>query len=144
MSDWYERVASERMAVDASFNARLSESPLTNQQWGLVMTALTFDIENPDDPERARIVPDTDAVEDVLPAVREAGGQLGAGGAGGGASNRGESIGLLGRLKSALGVGDGTDGLEDAIERLAAEYAQRLQERLEKEGRWTEVCRRAA
>jgi aryl-alcohol dehydrogenase-like predicted oxidoreductase len=57
MSDkWTDMLAGARMQVDQQFQSRLERSEFTNQEWGLVMTAVEFEIQNADDPENARAV----------------------------------------------------------------------------------------
>jgi len=52
--DWTDRIAGERMAVDKQFADRVEGSSFSNQQWGLVMTAVEFEIEEPASPPRPR------------------------------------------------------------------------------------------
>jgi hypothetical protein len=145
---WQELIAGARMTVDQEFSSRVMESEFSRQQWGLVMTAVEFDIENPDDPERARLVADTSKVEHVLPELDEVGGAMGPGGAGGGRApgGGGGGGGLLDSLKQLLGGGGGGDDEERmaAADALAQEYATELQAHLESSGRWGEIREAAA
>jgi hypothetical protein len=134
---WQELIAGARMTVDQEFSSRVRDSEFSRQQWGLVMTAVEFDIESPDDPEQARLVADTSKVEHVLPELDNLQGQMGPGGAAGGRSGGG----LLDSLKSVLGGGGGGNDEERlaAADALAQEYATELQAHLESSGRWDEV-----
>jgi len=141
-NDWTDRIAGERMEVDQLFNDRVAASSFSSQQWGLVMTAVEFEIENPGDPQSARIVADTSKLPSIMPELDRIeqqsamGGTPSKGGDGGG--------GLLSGIKDALGVGGGGDQqrTEEAAE-LAQDYAERLQEKLESNGRWQSVCEQA-
>jgi len=136
MADWYSRAAHERVQVDQTFNARLRDKPVTAHQWGLLMTAIEFDIVNPEEPERARIVPDVSKVDSVLEQVKEAED----------ASNAPapDSPGVVERVKRTLGLSDPEDPYKRAARSLASQYATELQEELEEQGRWEESCQRAA
>ena len=136
-------IAGERMQLDQEFADRVEASSFNRQQWGLVMTALEFEIEDPADPDEARIVPDASKVPAIIPELDNVG-QQGPMGAGSGSESGG---GLLDSVKGALGLGVGESGddprLDEATE-LGREYGERLQERLESNGRWNAVCERAA
>lgn len=137
---WLDRVAGLRMEFDSEFSEVVAESPFTNQQWGLIMTAAEFRIEDPDEPDAATLIP----VTDKLPAVMSQVEQLdeGMGGLGGGTGGAGG--GIVDSVRDRLGIGDGDDELVAAAEDLLGEYADGFQERLVAEGRWEEVCAIAA
>lgn len=142
MTDWQDVIVGDRMVVDDEFSSRVEGSRFSRQEWGLVMTATTFEIEDAGDEEAARIVADTSQLPAVLPELEKVAsmGPMG--------QQREESSGGGGVLDSvfdALGFGGGAGGsgvdeekLEDA-ERLVAAYAEELQAHLEAEGRWQEV-----
>jgi hypothetical protein len=142
MSDnsWTDRVVSERMQVDQEFSSRIADSRFSNQEWNLIMTATEFEIADPDDPEQAKIVANTENVEQILPELeklREQSPQMG-----GGAGTKSGDEGVLGSIKQALGVdggGGSTDAEHQAAEELTAEYAERLQSHLESRGRWESI-----
>ncbi|WP_226012609.1 DUF5799 family protein [Halomicrobium salinisoli] len=146
--DWTSSIAAERMELDSEFNDRVEASSFSNQQWNLVMTAIELEIEDPGDPETARIVPDTSSLPTIMPELDRVEQQSmmgGAGGDGGGGGGSGGG-GLLGGVKDALGLGSG-GGDDERIgeaEQLAEQYCERLQEKLESSGRWEGVRRRAA
>jgi hypothetical protein len=147
MSDWQDRVVGARMSVDQEFTDRVSQSEFSRQQWGLIMTAVEFEVEHADDPDRARIVADTSKLPHVVPeldsiqqqaAPMQTGGDPGGGGGG-----------LLDSLMRRFGLGGGGAAASDderrrAAESLAQEYASELQAHLEAEGRWEEVRSAAA
>lgn len=144
MSDWTDAIVGDRMAVDREFNDRVAGSQFTSQEWGLIMTATEFDIENADDPEEARVVADTSKVPQIMPEldnIRE--GMAAMGGAPGGQSGGSSGGGFVGQIKSALGLGGGSDGPDEeklaAAEALAQEYADELQTRLESSNKWEQV-----
>ncbi|MDQ2051307.1 DUF5799 family protein [Natronolimnohabitans sp. A-GB9] len=153
---WTDRIVGARMAVDQEFTSRVESSQFSSQQWSLIMTATEFEIEHPEDPDRARIVADTDQVEQIIPELENmpTGGMGGMGGPGQGqGQGRSDSSssggGVLDSIKGALGLGGG-DGDDDhaeklqAAEQLTQEYADELQSHLESEGRWEPVRQAAA
>lgn len=144
---WMDRIVGDRMAVDREFTERVNESRFSSQQWGLIMTATEFEIRNPADPENARLVADTEKLPQIMPELEKIDAQVqAAGGAGGSTGSSGGSGGLLGSLKSALGLGGSGASDEDqqAAKALVAEYADRLQQRLEEQGKWEPTCEMAA
>jgi hypothetical protein len=146
MSEWTDAIVGERMTVDNEFNDRVTASRFSSQEWGLIMTATEFEIENPDDPENARIVADTSSLPAIMPELENVRSQVAAmGGApGGDGGGGGSGGGLVDSIKGALGLGGGgSDGPSDeemeAAERLVQEYADELQAHLEDVGKWERV-----
>jgi hypothetical protein len=146
-NDWTGRIAGARMTVDQQFTDRVEASSFSNQQWGLVMTAIEFEIDGPGDPESARIVADTSRLGSIMPELDKVGNQAPMGGPGAGSkSGGGASGGLLSGVKSMLGMGggDGDDEQRAEAEQLAQAYADELQSELESKGRWESLCEQAA
>ncbi|WP_435144677.1 DUF5799 family protein [Halobaculum sp. P14] len=144
MSDWTDAIVGDRMAVDRKFSEQVNASQFSNQQWGLIMTATEFDIEHADDPERARIVADTERLPGIIPELDNIANQMNAaagGGADGGRSSGNPIGGFVDELKSLLsGGGSGPDREKlEAAERLTQEYADELQRHLEENGTWEQV-----
>jgi hypothetical protein len=148
MADWTDSIVGDRMTVDREFSERVQASRFSNQEWGLIMTATEFDIEHADDPERARIVADTEKLPQIMPELDNVRSQMqsmggGAGGGGGSGSGSGGSGGLFDSITSALGLGGSGGGSGDeeleAAERLTQEYAEELQRHLENKGKWEQV-----
>lgn len=151
MSDWTDAIVGDRMQVDQQFNERVRGSEFTNQEWGLIMTATEFEIEAADDPEAARIVADTDKLPQIMPELEQMsdgmGGMGGApggpgGGPGGGGGGGGLSDAISGIKDAILGGGDGGGVDQDrlaAAEDLTQEYAETLQDHLERRGKWEQV-----
>jgi hypothetical protein len=137
--DWRDLLAADRLALDGEFEDRVREAGLSSQEWGLVMTVVEFRIEDPENPPAAELHADTGRLDAVLPEVAAMRG--GAEGVPG--SQRATSRGLLDGVRSVLGL-DGNDELRATAETLAAEYAERLQDRLEDRERWRQVCSLAA
>ncbi|MDG5758940.1 DUF5799 family protein [Natronococcus sp. A-GB1] len=151
MSDtsWTDRIVGERMTVDQEFSARVQDSRFSSQQWSLIMTATEFEIEDADDPDRARIVANTEKVDQIIPELENVDRQMGAmGGQGGGGGASNSSGGVVDSILGALGLGgDGGDEEEEqlrAAEQLTQEYADQLQSQLESKGRWESVRQAAA
>jgi len=137
-SDWTDAIVGERMAVDQEFSSEVRNSPFSNQEWGLIMTAASFEIADADDPETARIVPNTTKVAGIMPEVEKMSEGMDAPGS---AAGQGGDDGVFSSVKKRLGIGgddDGTERLEDA-EALLERYAGALQEHLEETGRWEQV-----
>jgi hypothetical protein len=136
MSDWTDRVVSDRMAVDREFSDRVHASEFSNQEWGLIMTAVEFEIERPDDPEQARIVPNTENLPQMMPELEK----VQQAGPGGGTPQQDDGGGVLDAVRGALGLGDdGNEERLDAAEHLVGEYADALQARLEGKNKWADV-----
>ncbi|MFC7080403.1 DUF5799 family protein [Halorussus caseinilyticus] len=141
---WQDLVVGDRMAVDKEFAQQVTDSQFSRQEWGLIMTAVEFEIENPSDDEQARIVADTSKVEQVMPELENIRNQMNSmAGAGGGGGEQGGGGGVFDSVKDALGLGGGGGGVDqdrvDAASRLAQEYASELQQRLESQGKWAKV-----
>ncbi|WP_435066858.1 DUF5799 family protein [Haloplanus sp. C73] len=140
MSNWTDRIVGDRMAVDQKFGDRVRSSEFSNQEWGLIMTAVEFEIEHADDPEAARVVADTENLPEMMPElekVQEGGATPG--GPGGGNQQRDSGTGVLDAVRGALGLGDDSEERLDAAERLVDEYAAALQQHLEEKGKWDDV-----
>lgn len=133
---WEDLIVAERLEVDRAFQDRIRAAELPNQSWELVMTAVQFEIENPADPDGARLVANTDRLESVLPAMREVEASMGYGDA------RGSGGGLLDRVRSLFGGSGG--GRRAEAERLADAYAEELEGLLVERGKWEQVCATAA
>jgi hypothetical protein len=149
MSDtsWTDRIVGERMTVDQEFSTRVQDSRFSSQQWSLVMTATEFEIEHADDPDRARIVANTEKVDQIIPELENVDQQMGAMGGQGGGGTSSSSGGLMDSILGALGLGDGGndhDEQREAAEQLTQEYADQLQSQLESKGRWESVRQAAA
>jgi len=138
MSNWTDRIVGDRMTVDQEFGERVRDSRFSNQEWGLIMTAIEFEIEHADDPERARIVADTENLPQMLPELEKV--QQGMPGGPGGQSAQDSGTGVLDAVRGALGLSDDdSEAKLDAAERLVDEYAAELQRHLEDRGKWDDV-----
>ncbi|WP_135820682.1 DUF5799 family protein [Halostella litorea] len=143
-SEWTDRIVGDRMTVDQEFSTQVRNSQFSNQEWGMIMTAVELEIADAGDPEAARIVADTSKIDQVLPAIDESRAQMGQmGGAAGGGGGGSSGGGLLDGIKDALGLGGDGGGDSDERERAAAAlaqaYADELQSHLEQKGKWEEV-----
>ena len=151
MSRWSDQFVGDRMAVDRSFSERVAASEFSSQEWGTIMTAVDLEIEQPADPEQARLVADTRKVEQVLPAIEEmrqsipaiGGGPPGSGGQDAGRTD--SSGGVLDSIRRFFGVGeDVSDHRAESAAALADEYARTFQDHLETHGKWERACSVAA
>ncbi|SIR12587.1 hypothetical protein SAMN05421858_1518 [Haladaptatus litoreus] len=138
---WTDMIVGDRMAVDRDFSQRVTDSRFSRQEWGLIMTAVEFDIENPGDDEQAKLVADTSKVRQVMPEMENIQSQMNAMG---GKLQKKESKGIFSSVKDALGMGGGGgDGIDEerlaAAEGLAQEYADELQSHLESNDKWNRV-----
>jgi hypothetical protein len=145
--EWRDRLAGARMQVDQQFTDQVVNSQFSNQQWGLIMTAVEFDIDEPEQPEEASLVANTEHVDQILPELDNI--DRGMGGVqpgGGGESSGGGIIDSIGKLVPGMG-GDDSGVDEDqkaAAISLTEEYATQLQQYLESNGRWAGICESAA
>lgn len=145
MSDWRDLIVGDRMIVDDEFSRRVDDSPFTRQEWGLIMTAASFDIENPGDADAAELVADTSDLPAMMPELERVA-EMGPMGR----PQRNSGGGFLDSLDSLFGrLGLGDDGGDDeerleSAERLVEAYATELQLHLESRGRWEEVRLAAA
>lgn len=144
MSDWQDRIVGARMAVDDEYAPTIDNSQFTRQEWGLIMTAVEFDIRHPAEDDRAELYADTSRIRDIMPEVEKVANMN----AMGAPQQQQSSGGFLGNLKDALGLGGGGGGSmttsvdEDkvqAAERLVDGYATELQAYLEDNGMWVEI-----
>jgi hypothetical protein len=132
------------MAVDEQFTPQVKGSPFTRQEWGMIMTAVEFDIEQPGDEEAATLVADTSDIPAILPELQSLRDHQASMAPGGGGPGGGSGGGLLDTVRDALGLGgDGSDEPDpetlDAAERLVDAYVVELQSYLEGNGQWAEV-----
>ena len=142
MPNWTDVIVADRMQVDREFQERVSESRFNNQQWGLIMTATELEIADADDPERARVVANTESLPHIMPELDNLDSGMPGGGGGSGGNGGGGSGGVVDALKGMFGLGGGTDDDRlTAAEELTQEYADRLQERLESNNKWDRVRR---
>jgi hypothetical protein len=139
-------IVGDRMAVDSEFARQVDNSQFSRQEWGLIMTATTFEIERPDDAEAAKLVADTSKLPTVMPELERMS-EMGPMGAPQDAGGGGAGGGLVSSIMSTLGLDGGDDLDEDALEAaesMVAAYADELQVHLEEDGRWSDVRRAAA
>jgi hypothetical protein len=146
MSDWQDMMVGDRMTVDGEFAPRVEESRFSRQEWGLIMTATTFEIDHPEDEQEAELVANTDDLRGMMPELEKVGNM---GPMGNQQADSGDSEGVFGSVLDALGMGSGGSGGVDekklqAAEDLVAEYADELQTHLETEGRWEKIRKAAA
>jgi len=142
MSNWTDAIVGDRMVVDRQFSDRVSGSEFTNQEWGLIMTATSFEIEHADDPDRARIVANTDNLSQIMPELDNVRKQMSTMGGADDSGSSGPMDGFLDQVKGALGLGNGQARREErtqAAKRLTQEYADELQRHLESKGKWEQV-----
>ncbi|MFC6941815.1 DUF5799 family protein [Salinirubellus sp. GCM10025818] len=140
--NWTDMIVGDRMAVDNEFNSEVEASEFSRQEWGLIMTAVEFEIEEPGT-DRARLVANTDNLPAVMPEMERIAEQQQGMGGGGGSGGAGNGGGILGSLRDALGLGGSAGTDEDrvrAAEDLADAYAKELQRHLEERGKWEQVC----
>ena len=143
-NEWTDQLAGARMQVDQRFQDTLEASSFTNQEWGLVMTAINWDIENPEDPDEATLVADTDQLSDIIPELENIQRQMG--GSQQPVEDGPDASGFLGRIKRYVHdlTSDGSSQsnqkrYNDAVE-LVEGYTLELQNYLEERGRWEELC----
>lgn len=146
MTDWQDKIVGARMVVDDEFSTQVDNSRFSRQEWGLIMTAISFEIDNPGDEETAELVADTSDLPGIIPELENIANM---GPMGQPQQETQSGNGFFESILGSLGFGGGGDDDENrekqkAAERLAAAYANELQAHLEKEGRWGEVRAAAA
>ncbi|CCQ37310.1 uncharacterized protein Nmlp_3173 [Natronomonas moolapensis 8.8.11] len=149
MTDWQDMIVGDRMAVDGEFDPRVDDSRFTRQEWGLIMTATTFEIESPEDDEAAELVANTEELRGMMPEIEKVAEMDPMGG--NPTDDTDSGGGFLGSVFSALGLGGGGGGHGgvdeeklEAAEALVADYATELQAHLESDDRWDEIRAEAA
>ena len=145
-TSWTDKIAGARMQVDQQFQPRVQDSQFSNQQWGLIMTAVEFEIESPERPEEATLVANTKNIKHILPELDNI--PQGMGGAPQ-ASGRSNGGGVLSRISGLFGGSSGkSQGVDEerltAATTLVDAYAEQLQTFLEEQGRWEQLCETAA
>lgn len=140
---WRDLIVGDRMRVDERFASEVSRSGFSRSEWGMIMTAVDFEVRGEGDD--AELVADTDNVDAILPELdeivermsanppRSSGSPLANLLGGGGAS-------IVKSVRSSLGLQNGVDPerRQEAV-RLANDYAAALQGHLEERGRWEEI-----
>ncbi|WP_181693146.1 DUF5799 family protein [Natronomonas sp. LN261] len=149
MTDWQDMIVGDRMTVDGEFSARVEDSRFTRQEWGLIMTATTFEIKNPDDGATAELVANTDELRGMMPEIEKIAEMDPMGGAPQDDADAGGGIfetvlDAIGMGSESGGPGGVDEGKLEAAEALVAEYAVELQAHLESEGRWEKIRGEAA
>lgn len=142
--EWTDRLTGARMHVDQRFQSRVQESRFSNQQWGLIMTAVEFRIDDPEDPAAATLVAETDNVRHIIPELEKIKSGMGQPG---GQPGRTNGSGIIGKIAGLFGGSSDDDVDEETLTAatdLVEEYTAELQQFLEEEGRWDAVCERAA
>lgn len=138
MSDWNDHVVGDRMTVDQEFSERVQASDFTSQEWGLIMTATEFEIDDPGTDD-AQIVANTENLPQMMPELENVRRQM----PGRGGDTQGDSLsGVIGNLKDALGLDGSNDVDEERLRearKLTQEYAKQFQQHLEKRGKWERV-----
>jgi hypothetical protein len=130
---WQDRIVGDRMTVDQEFTETVEQSQFSRQQWGLIMTAVEFEIRHSND--SARLVANTDKLPHVMDELDDIDARMNSMG---GSDDSGG--GVIDSLKGLFG-GDGGNSDEQlaAAEGLAERYAEQLQSHLEEQGKWDEV-----
>ena len=147
-TDWQDHLAGARMRVDQQFEQRVRDSRFSSQEWGLIMTAVEFEVQSAGEPDSARLVADTDKLQAVVPELGKIQEEMGgaprppSGSSGGGLFGRLRQY--LGGLTSDSGPEGNSDEQLEAARELADDYAVELQAYLEEQGRWSDVCALAA
>jgi hypothetical protein len=147
-NEWTDQLAGARMQVDQRYQETLDASSFSNQEWGLVMTAIDWDIENPETPDEAELVADTSKLSEIIPELESI--QQEMGGSQRPVEEGPDTSGFLGRIKryiddlTANGSSESSEKrYNDAVE-LVEGYTMELQSYLEERGRWADVCAAAA
>lgn len=132
-----DRLIGYRMRADQSFADRVHASAFTTAEWELLMSVVSFEIDDPSDPDSAELVPELSDIDDALAATDElpdaAPYQSGTPG--------GPAGGFLGALRDRFGLDD--RGAVDRREEAAAlirEYTAFLEGLIRDDGAWSSLC----
>ena len=140
--NWTDSLAGARMQVDQQFEPRVEASEFTSQEWGLIMTAVEFDVHEAGDPEAAELYADTDNLPQIVPELERI--QREMGGSATPVEDSGSS-GMFGKVRQMIDnlTADRKTSSDDErlrnAEVLVQDYADELQIYLEKQGRWDEI-----
>ncbi|MFW6449119.1 MAG: DUF5799 family protein [Halobacteriota archaeon] len=139
-----EWLVGHRMAVDQEFARRVHDSGFSTAEWDLIMSVVSFELERPDDPESASLVPDAAELPKAVAAAEEI--PRGHPGGAGAPPDRGTD-GFLSRITDSLGIGDGSGrgSREERVREattMVSEYAEVLQIHLKQRNAWTDLCER--
>jgi hypothetical protein len=139
--DWTNHLAGARMAVDQQFEDRVLASDFSNQQWGLIMSAVEFRIERAAEPDAASLVVETEQVEAIVPELNKIQDQMG----GAPGEPQGGSGSTMDRIKDWLGMSQHNeeDQLAEATVLVEA-YGDQLERYLKEQDRWEDICAKAA
>lgn len=144
MTDWQDMIVGDRMAVDNEFAPNVQNSPFSRQQWGLIMTATTLEIRHADDLDSAHIAADTSNLAEIMPEVERVAEMTPMEAP----SEPNSGSGIFDSVRNALGLGNSAGGSDrekiEAATQLVDAYAAQLQQHLEANGRWEDVCKTAA
>lgn len=135
---WRDLIVGDRMQVDQQFADRVRQSGFSNQEWSLIMTAVTFEVEG--SAGSATLVADTSRVPDIVPEMEKLNRQMGQ--FGGGTERTGGGGGFVSSLLSSLGLSNGGSADRETVqkaERLVGEYADALEAHLRDNGKWDRV-----
>lgn len=132
-----ELLIGHRMNADKVFASRVAESRFSRAEWDLIMSIVEFEIDDPSDPETAKLLPVTDDLDDALAATDEiptvnASDPYSAG------SPQSESF--LDRLTNWIGRFSLDDERREKATVLVNEYAATLQGQLRQRDVWDELC----
>lgn len=137
---WKNLIMDDRMTIDQEFAPRIQASPLSQQQWELILVAAEFKVEHPENPEEASIVADTSGFPQITPHLDQLPDWTG----------QGETTsGVRGFLDTIRGLVDfrrEEDIKEETLregESLAQDYADALESHLRERGKWEKVCEEA-
>lgn len=129
-----------RMQADSEFASHLAESTFTTAEWDIIMSVVSFELENPHAPANATLVPETEdlataiAATETIPEHRTQREHTEE-------PNRG---GLLAGLVRRFGRGSSARKRTADAERLLEAYATQLEETIKSLDGWHELCEEVA
>lgn len=132
-----ELLIGHRMNADKAFAGRLNESDFSRTEWDLIMSVVSFEIDDPEKPETANLRPVIENLDDAIAAADEVPKDDTSGPYSSGDTS---SEGLFDRLTGLFSGGKSSGDRRREAEALVNEYTATLQEQLKEHDRWESVC----
>lgn len=131
-----ELLFGHRMNADKAFSEQVAHSEFSRGEWELIMSVISFEIDDPQDPENASLLPVVDELDRALQAAKEVPGANDPYSREGGSSG-----GVIDRITGLFGGESKTTGdRRGEAEALVGEYAQVLEAQLKEQAAWATLC----
>lgn len=134
-----ELLFGHRMNADKAFSEQVADSEFSKGEWELIMSVLSFEIDDAQDPANASLLPVVDELDRALQAAKEVPGVQDP------YSSEGRSSGVvIDRISGLFGGASKQIGDRRAeAEALVDEYAQVLEAQLKEQAAWATLCEKS-